>query len=140
MATIHNCSDEDFTKEHIEKYGLSVVLLEATDYLPSFAYSVGLWEKYNHPEIICFGFSQKMLHTLINDVANVVKSGTTIATEVPYDDFLKGTDTVFVKVDPSYFDNYFGAAISYYQSRNFDALQFVWPDRNNKFPWQLEFE
>lgn len=28
----------------IDKYGFSVILIEATDYLPSFAYSIGLWK------------------------------------------------------------------------------------------------
>ena len=52
----HNCIDTDELisdiKINIEKHGLQVILIEATDYMPSFAYSIGLWEKYNHPEII----------------------------------------------------------------------------------------
>ena len=71
----HNCRDESRTKSDIEKYGLSVIIIEASDYLPSFAYSIGLWAKYNHPEIICFGLSTQTLHSIINDVADLVKSG-----------------------------------------------------------------
>jgi len=36
--------------------------------------------------------------------------------------------------------NYFGTAINYYNSVNFPALQFVWTDRNNKFPWNADYE
>jgi len=47
----HNCIDmASLIKEakiNIEKYGLQVIMIEATDYLPSFAYSVGLWDKFN---------------------------------------------------------------------------------------------
>lgn len=39
----------------IEKYGWAVTLIEATDYLPSFAYTVGLSRSYEHPELISFG-------------------------------------------------------------------------------------
>lgn len=44
----HNCPTPDkfinTTKLNIEKYGLQVVGISATDYLPSFSYSVGLYE------------------------------------------------------------------------------------------------
>jgi hypothetical protein len=51
--------------------------LEATEYLPSFAYGIGLWEKFKHPEIICFGLTTRTLGGLINDVADLVKNGKT---------------------------------------------------------------
>jgi len=80
-------NNDDITKQHIKEYDLSVILIEATDYLPSFGYSIGLWEKYGHPEIICFGFSTKNLQILINDVANRVKQGEMITTSKTYDFF-----------------------------------------------------
>lgn len=139
MSTTHSHNDNNITNEHIEKYGLSVVLIEATEYLPSFGYSIGLWERYHHPEIICFGFSIKNLQILINDAANIVKQGEQIITNKTYG-LLKGCDTVFINVHPSYIPDYFGAAIRHYHHQNFTALQFVWPDRKNKFPWQSGFE
>ena len=66
---LHGYSNDERTISDIEKYGLSVILIEATDYLPSFAYSIGLWQKYNHPEIICFGLGVQTLHNIVNDVA-----------------------------------------------------------------------
>jgi hypothetical protein len=44
----HNCINETKLSADIEKFGWAVLLLEATDYLPSFAYTVGLWKNYNH--------------------------------------------------------------------------------------------
>jgi hypothetical protein len=136
----NNEDSNSLTRQHIEQYGLSIVIIEATNYLPSFAYSIGLWETYKHPEIICFGFSTKTLHILINDVSEVIKRGSRIMPGEAYDNFLQGGNTFFVMVNPSYLPNYFGAAIEYYGSKNFEALQFVWPDRKNKFPWQPGFE
>lgn len=128
------------TESDIEKYGLTVIILEATEYLPAFAYSVGLWKNFKHPEIICFGLTTKNLHALINDVAELVKQGRTITTNKNYDDFFDNSDTQFVNVDQSYFSYYFGAAINHYNTDQFPALQFVWTDRNNKFPWDDDFE
>ncbi len=96
----HNCRHDDQTESNIEKYGLTVIILEATEYLPAFAYSIGLWKTFKHPEIICFGLTTKNLHALINDVAELVKQGQIIATNKNYDEFFNNADTQFVNVDP----------------------------------------
>jgi hypothetical protein len=136
----HNCRDDDKTERLIKQFGLTVIIIEATDYLPAFAYSVGLWKTYKHPEIICFGLATKTLHKLINGVAELVKKGQVIKTTKSYDDFVNNADTRFIDVHPSYLKHYFGTAINYYGSDQFPALQFVWTDRNNKFPWDDNFE
>ncbi|MES2648916.1 MAG: DUF4262 domain-containing protein [Bacteroidota bacterium] len=136
----HDCRDDDRTKSNIKKYGLTVIILEATDYLPAFAYSIGLWKTFKHPELICFGLTTKTLHTFINDAAELVKNGQIITPNKSYHNFFKNSDTKFINVDASYLSNYFGAAINYYNSDQFSALQFVWTDRNNHFPWDNDFE
>src|SRR5262249_11237593 len=35
---------------------------------------------------------------------------------------------------------YFAAAINFYERVKFPALQLVWTDRNNRFPWEEDFE
>jgi hypothetical protein len=136
----HNCRNNDRTISDIEKYGLSVIIIEATDYLPSFAYSVGLWKKFNHPEIISFGFTTNTLHGIINNAADIVKAGEVIETEKDYTNIFEKGRATFVKVDLLNLDDYFGYAISFYNSNDFPALQLVWTDRNDKFPWENNFE
>lgn len=136
----HNCRDDDRIIADIEKYGLSVIILDAAEYLPSFAYSIGLWQKFKHPEIICFGLTPKTLGGLINDVAELVKSGQTIQINRDYGDFFENGDVQFIPVDKRNLEDYFGTAIDIYNTRDFPALQFVWTDRNNKFPWEEGFE
>lgn len=136
----HNCRDDDKIVSDIEKYGLSVILIDVTEYLPSFAYSIGLWKKFKHPEIICFGLTTKTLGGLINDVADLVKNGQTIQINRNYDDFFENGVVQFVPVDKRNLGDYFGTAIDIYDTDDFPALQFVWTDRNNKFPWEEGFE
>ncbi|MDP5198920.1 DUF4262 domain-containing protein [Flavobacterium sp. DG2-3] len=141
----HNCVEHNDLKKdivlNIEKYGLQVIIIEATDYLPSFAYSIGLWQKYNHPEIICFGLSASLLHTIINDVAEIIKTGESFITEKQYfDRIFNNSKAEFLKVHPENIDDYFGTAINFYSKNNFPALQLVWTDRNDKFPWEENFE
>ncbi|MBW1658560.1 MULTISPECIES: DUF4262 domain-containing protein [Flavobacterium] len=140
----HNCIDFDDLmnniKINIEKYGLQVIIIEATDYLPSFAYSIGLWQKYNHPEIICFGLSKSLLHEIINDVAEIVKQNEKITEKKNYSNIFEHSRSEFLKVHPKNIQDYFGSAINYYEKEDFTALQLVWTDRNDKFPWEENFE
>ncbi len=138
--TEHNCRDDSKTTSDIEKYGISVIIIEATDYLPSFAYSIGLWKKFRHPEIICFGFTTKTLHEVINNAADLVKGGQSIETNKTYEDIFENSKAEFINVDSQNLSDYFGTAINYYNTKDFPALQLVWTDRNNKFPWEKDFE
>lgn len=140
----HNCPTPDklmnTTKLNIEKYGLQVVGISATDYLPSFSYSVGLYESYQHPEIICFGLPTDLAHLIINDVADLIKNGEKIKSYNHYENLFKNSRAEFLPVDFRNIEDYFGAALNYYQHNNFSTLQLVWTDRNDKFPWEDGFE
>ena len=132
--------DNSQTISDIDKFGLSVIIIEASDYLPSFAYSIGLWQKFQHPEIICFGLRIETLHSLINDVAELIKKGIKIETNKTYEEIFENSKAEFLKVDQRNLTNYFGAAINFYNDNTFPALQLIWTDRNNKFPWESDFE
>ena len=140
----HNCIDKDDllndTKLNIEKFGLQVIMVGSTSYCPSFAYSIGLTETYNHPEIICFALPNNLGHAIINDIAEIIKKGETIDTGKTYTEIFKDSRAAFLKVDKRNIDDYFGAALNYYGGKSFDALQVVWTDRNDKLPWDNNFE
>lgn len=136
----HYYIDLNQTKEHIEKYGHSVIMIESTEYLPSFAYSVGLKESLNHPEIICFGLRIELLHELINDVAEIIKKEGRINSNKEYDNVFQNSRAKFLKIDERNIEDYFGVAIKYFKPTEIEGLQLVWTDRNNKFPWEDGFE
>ena len=137
----HNSADNHQLSTDIEKFGWTVMLLEATDYLPSFGYTVGLWQNYQHPEIIAFGLTIETLHLLLNDAGERIKSGQTIEIGKLYNDFFENdSDTQFLNVDTRNIADYFGYAINYYHPKDFPAIQLVWTDRNNKFPWDINYE
>lgn len=140
----HNCKSIDDlladTVLNIEKYGLQVISVKGSAYLPSFTYSIGLWQTYRHPELICFGLSTDLMHALINDVAAIIKQGEHIEAGKPYYNIFKNSPAEFLTVDPDNINDYFGVAIRHYKHDEFPAIQLVWTDRNNKFPWQEGFE
>jgi len=136
----HNCIDLIQTKDHIDKYGLSVIKINATEYLPSFAYSVGLKESLNHPEIICFGLNGQLLHELINDVAKIISDEGKINTNKEYKNIFQNSRAKFLKIDKRNIEDYFGVAIKYFGTKEIEGFQLIWTDRNDKFPWENGFE
>lgn len=136
----HQCSNNDRTKLDIQQHGLSVVIIEATDYLPSFAYSIGLWQQCRHPEIICFGLANDALHDLVNSVGQLVREGADFKAGELSDEVLEVGSVMFVEVDERNVGDYFGYAMEFYNYEKFPALQMVWPDRVGKFPWEDGFE
>jgi len=136
----HKKIEKDWFDSNIQKYGLSVITVESTSYCPAFGYSVGLWSTYNHPEIICFGLPQKLLLGIINDVAKLIKHGDKIKVNQTYLNIFKNSRAEFLEVNKRNINDYFSYAIDYHNTNNFPALQLVWTDRNDRFPWESEFE
>lgn len=135
----YNEALESIINADIVNNGCHIVLVEANDYLPAFAYSIGLFQTYQHPEIICFGLAPEVLKKLITDAHQLIKQGKKLIPGYLFPDFLKGYQTQTLKVNPAYYPDYFGLAQQFYNNRNFPALQLVWPDKQNKFPWETGF-
>jgi len=128
------------TKLNISKFGIQVIIVDSTNYSPSFAYSIGLTKTYNHPEIICFGLPNDLSHEIINDVAEIVKNGEIIESGKNYSKIFKDSRAMFLEIDTRNISDYFGAGLNYYGNEELNALQLVWTDRNDKFPWEENFE
>ncbi len=126
--------------ENIKKYGCHLALLEADNYLPAFAYTIGLYEKFNHPEIICFGLSTDLLGWMLNHARDLVKDGEVVVPGKLYSGFLKGYEVQFLPVDQAHYADYLGYGGWYYDMDfDFPVLQLVWPDKEHKFPWEDDF-
>ncbi len=125
---------------HIDQYGWTVICVPGSKYLPSFAYTVGLYKGFGHAEIIMFGFTPKTMHVILNDAGIRVKQGQPIQTNIIYDDFFEGGNVQFIPVDPRNLEDYFGFAIGYNGHAQFPAIEIVWTDREHRFPWESGFD
>jgi hypothetical protein len=126
--------------DNIEQYGCHLALIEADNYLPGFVYSIGLFKKFRHPEIICFGLKTEVMAAIINHACELVKNGQTLQPYKNYSGFLEGFEIQFVPVDRTYYPDYLGYAGWFYDmSFDFESLQLVWTDKQNKFPWESGF-
>lgn len=126
--------------EDVQKFGWHVGLFEQTENEPSFAYTVGLWKTYGHPEIISFGLTTKTLHDILNNAGEKVKEGNILTTEQDNLDVFETVPAQFITVDKNRISDYFGYCMWFNDYKDFPALQLVWTDRQGRFPWQPEFE
>lgn len=136
----HNLKTEKAIVDNIEKFECHLALIEDDNYLPGFAYSIGLFKNYNHPEIICFGLKANVVGSILNRAKDLIKKGRRFTTDKLYSDFLEAYDVQFVEVNKEFYANYLGYAVWYYdKSFDFPVLQLVWPDKQNNFPWDEHF-
>ena len=125
---------------NIEKFGCHIVLLEDDGYLPGFAYTIGLYQRFNHPEIICFGLKNDVVGAILNHACDLIKEGQVLQVNKEYRGFLEGFAIQFLRVDKDYYQNYLGYGGWFYDNGfDFPALQLVWPDKQHLFPWQDGF-
>jgi hypothetical protein len=115
-------------------------LVDGGRYLPNFAYTVGLWKNYNHPELISFGLSSETLHSILNIGGDIVKAGQKLHADRTYYDFFETGSAQLLNVDSRNIVDYFGYAIWFNEKKKIPALQLVWTDRNDKFPWDVDYE
>ena len=102
---------------------------------PEFAYSTGLLQRYQHPEVIIFGLDLDTMHRIINNIGDAVKSGVRFETGNEYKDIFARCGCQFRIVDPAYYKPYLGWSIWFYETCEFPALQCFWPDRDERYPW-----
>ena len=135
----HECVSDEAVAADVEKYGLSVMLVSEDEECPKFGYSIGLYRNFNHPEIIVFGLSPDLMAWIINEIAQRIKNGERCEIGKEYEGLLEGYNCVFGEAPKDCYPEYFGYAMSFYKGVDFPALQLVWPDKENKWPWEIDF-
>ena len=138
--TQHDIEAKKAIKENIETFGCHLALLEPDNYLSGFAYTIGIYEKFNHPEIICFGLNNNVMGAMLNHACNLIKEGEIFETNKLYDGFLKDYKIQFIEVKKEFYADYVGYAGWYYEnSFDFPLLQIIWSDKQEKYPWDSDF-
>ena len=59
----------------VEQHGLHVIGVEEDEEGPGFAYSIGLYHSFDHPEVIVFGLPVRVMHPIINGIGEQVRAG-----------------------------------------------------------------
>ena len=102
-------------RDHIARFGWHLVLIPPTTEAPGWVHTIGLEERFAHPELIVFGGDFSVLAPLLNALA-------------------------FRPIAAKWIEPFLGNAAWHYRRDAIPALQCFWPDAMGRFPWQPEFE
>lgn len=120
---------------NVRSTGWAVVNVAGDDDFPAYAYSVGLYETFQHPEVIIFGLAQPVLHEVINAIGFRAREGVRLGITDTDENVLVGYRCAFRPVSNKAETMYMGLAVEYYGTQ-VPALHCIWPDKNGRFPWQ----
>src|SRR5262245_42111198 len=91
---------------NIEQNGCHLTLIEADNYLPAFVYSIGLFQKFGHAEIISFGLNNEVAAAIINHACDLIKTGERLQIKKLYKGFLEDYNIQFLQVAKEYYQDY----------------------------------
>lgn len=125
----------------VSQFGWHVVGIHEEENSPRFAFSVGLYYQYLHPEIMIMGLPHEVAHKLLASVQNIIHQGGFIQ---PWSAVEEIASFPLMAV-PIHFDHYkehLGYGMWFYRSlpEPFPAIQLVWPDKGGVFPWQEGYD
>lgn len=122
--------------ETIKARGWAVIKIDADAQEPAYAYSVGLYKTFHHPEVIVFGLGLEVLYRIVNTIGEQVKEGQRFEVSDTDDRVLeRGYRCAFRLVAADAELAYMGILINYYGNA-VPALHCIWPDREGRFPWE----
>ncbi|MCP3446465.1 DUF4262 domain-containing protein [Bradyrhizobium sp. CCGUVB14] len=108
---------------------------------PPFAFSIGLYLNYGHPELIIFGQSFHSAQAIINLIRDRAAAGHKFVDGDISDELLEnGYKLGFWQVPFAAYPDYLGIAIWFYRKSRlaFPCLQVVWQDVDRHFPWEAD--
>ena len=127
------------TVSHIEETGCSVLhIKDGGEDRPQWSYTVGVYDTCGQPEIISIGLAEKTGHILLNTAARALRAGTDLSVGRQRE-MVGEVECEFRPVDPKWTKHLMGSANWYYGGDEFPVLQAVYPDRENRFPKDPDF-
>ena len=120
----------------VQEFGWHVVLVSDDEVGPGFAFTVGLYHNYQHPEVVVFGLPQKVSHRVLNLIGGAVKEGQQFRAGTRSSEILEMHECAFLAFPIRAYRDYLGYARWFYSGDEFPALQCVWPDGQGVFPWE----
>jgi hypothetical protein len=103
---------------------------------PGFVYSVGLWSFHRVPEVIVVGAPARHAVELVQRYAGMVKQGKRFGPGGPYPGFVADGTVMMELVAPGFYAEWFASAFDFYPTGDFPAVQLLWADREQVWPWE----
>ncbi len=124
----------------IAKYGWHAVLVAGDDDGPPFAYTIGFTSTFGHPEVLVYGLNAdlKFMHGTLGVIAKAIEGGARFRAGREYGDIVGDYRCKLVAIPKSAYGEYLGTALRHFGNDRFEALQCVWPDHEQRYPWDRD--
>ena len=127
------------TIENIEEFGCSIIQVAADTRGARWSYSIGNHDVCGAPEVIAVGLPEPTAHFLLNEASRRLRDGVDLSSG-PHAGMVGEVECEFRPVDPKWIPQVMGWAQWYYAGESFPVLQAIYPDLENRFPGEPEFE
>jgi len=132
-------TDQDL-EEAVAKDGWYVIKVLDTPETPAWAYSVGLFKTFRHPEIIVFGLDVDLMHFMINTIGEGVQLGKSFEVDERYAELIESYDCTLKPVKAKWYPAFLGFASWFYDGDDYPVRQCFWPDFDSRYPWDSQFD
>lgn len=132
--------DEIKLIDDVEKYGCHVIQVREGSGFPGWSYTVGLTEVLRCPELIVLGLKADVAHSLLNECAGRLQHGLRLQESWRADGLLSNVECEFRAIEKRWIRQTMGYGVWFYGGDEFTVLQCVYPDLNNHFPWDKDFD
>jgi hypothetical protein len=125
----------------VEKYGWHCVQVAGDAEGPTYSFTVGLFQTYQHPELLIMGLDAEVAHGVLSVAVQNIAKGHRYR-EGQRDDSLIENGFCHLKGIPSRLHRqYMGYAVWFYRNSPspFTALQVIWPDSEGRFAGEAGF-
>lgn len=127
------------TIRHIEETGCSIISVEGASQALSWSYSIGNFDVCGRSEIITVGLKSGPANYLVNEAVRQLREGVDL-TVGRHREMLGDVECEFRTVDPKWVTHLMGWALWYYDHESFPVLQAVYPDLENRFSGEADFD
>lgn len=123
----------------VAQAGYHVVSGASTGDAPAFAFSVGLFRTFDHPEVAIFGLGPEALAEAVRRVGERVRAGDRFDEDGRHEGLVAGRAIAFRRIVPRHYGARLGHAVWYHGGARFPALQAIWTTEDGLFPWDRWF-
>ena len=120
---------------NIAEYGWHAVNVIEDNGYPPWTYTIGLYETWQHPELIVIGRSRATSHAMLQSLSKDIELNDPPNLTDPDGHVLFGLKCHFLEVNARYYSDYVGFALWHYRKRRFPLYQVVWPNNDGHYPW-----
>jgi hypothetical protein len=131
---------EQRVRADIERYGWHVAKIAGEDSAPPWAFTIGLWDRFEQPELVIFGLDLDAMHELLNEMGQRVIRGARFEANLDYTGILEQHAIAVRPIQQRWFGPLLGNAGWFYRERPFEAVQCFWPGPNGRHPWDAAFD